>query len=115
MKLKIDDGSPMEPGVVYLRLVETDPGHIAIEAVYDYATDLPPEEAIYLPGGGLLVITAEGRVALSPNIDPQLGFPLDHDGRLQLDSYCEAQTAKRGRYQGKRAVLVSNGHQGGAV
>lgn len=108
MKLKIYDGSSREPGVVYLRLVETDPDHIAIEAVYDYTTHLPPEEAVYLPGGGLLVITAEGRVALSPNVDPALGFPLDHDGRLQLDGYCEAQTARRGRYQGKRAVLVGD-------
>ena len=106
MKLKIYDGSPMEPGVVYLRLIETDPDHIGVEAVYDYTTDLPPEEAVYLPGGGLLTITAEGYVALSPNVDEALGFPLDHDGRLQLDSYCEAQTARRGRYQGKRARLV---------
>lgn len=110
-KLAIEDGSPHQPGVIYLRLVETDPGHIAVEAVYDYTTDLPPEEAVYLPGGGLLVITADGYVALSPNIDPALGFPLDHDGRLQLDSFCEAQTAKRGRYQGKRAVLVSDANQ----
>ena len=110
-KLAIEDGSPHQPGVIYLRLIETDPGHIAIEAVYDYSTDLPPEEAIYLPGGGLLVITAEGRVALSPHVDPDLGFPLDHDGRLQLDAYCEAQTARRGRYQGKRAVLVPDGER----
>jgi len=106
MKLKIDDGSPREPGVVYLRLVETDPDHICLEAVFDYANDLPLEEAIFLPGGGLLVITADGRVALSPNIEPALGFPLDHDGRLQLDSYCEAQTAKRGKFQGIGAQLA---------
>jgi hypothetical protein len=112
VKIKIEDGSPHEPGTVYLRLVETDPNHIMLEAVYDYG-ESPSEESIYLPGGGLLVITEGGNVALSPNVDPALGFPLDHDGRLQLDGYCEAQTARRGRYQGKRAVLVSNGRQGG--
>lgn len=110
MRLKIDDGSPHEPGIVYLRLVETDPDHVMLEAVYDYG-DLLPEEAVYLPGGGLLIVTAEGYVALSPKVDPALGFPLDHDGRLQLDGYAEAQTAKRGLYQGKRAVLVTNGDQ----
>lgn len=111
MKLKIEDGSPHEPGVVYLRLVEADPDHIALEAIYDYSSDLSPEEAVHLPGGGLLTITAEGYVALSPNVDPALGFPLDHDGRLKLDSYCEAQTAKRGRLYGKRAVAITNGER----
>lgn len=105
MKLKVDDGTPHEPGVVYLRLVETDPDHIMLEAVYDYG-DLPPDDAIYLSGGGLLTVTAEGKVALSPKVDPALGFPLDHDGRLKLDEYSEAQTAKRGRFQGKRAGLA---------
>lgn len=114
MKIKIDNGAPYEPGVVYLRLVQTDPGHVMLEAVYDYGA-FPDVDALCMPGGGLLVITAEGRVALSPNIDPDLGFPLDHDGRLQLDGFCEAQTAKRGRYQGKRAALVPNGNQGDAA
>lgn len=115
MKLKIDNGSPRESGVVYLRLKETDPGHIMLEAVFDYRTDLPDEHAIFMAGGGLLTVTAEGRIALSPNIDPDLGFPLDHDGRLQLDGFCEAQAAKHGRHQGKRAVLVPNGtREGGA-
>jgi hypothetical protein len=104
MRLKIDDGSPHEPGVVYLRLTEAEPDHIVLEAVYDYG-ELPAEDVLFLPGGGLLTITGEGHVALSPNIDPELGFPLDHDGRLTLDQYCEAQTAKRGKYQGKGAVL----------
>lgn len=104
-KLKIEDGSPHEADTIYLRLVETDPGHIMLEAVYDYG-DLSPEDAIYLPGGGLLVVTAEGRIALSPNVDPALGFPLDHDNRLQLDGFCEAQTAKRAQYLGKRATLL---------
>jgi hypothetical protein len=105
-KLRIDDGSPHEPGYVYLRLTETDPGHIMLEAVYDYSTDLPDDEAVYLPGGGLLTITPNGNVALGPNIDPALGFDLDHDGRLKLDPYCEAQTAKRGKYLGMRARLA---------
>jgi hypothetical protein len=104
-KLKIEDGSPHEPGVVYLRLVETDPDHVMLEAIYDYG-GADAEDALYLPGGGLLVITAEGRVALSPNVGPELGFPLDHDGRLQLDAYCEAQTARRAKSIGKRAVLL---------
>jgi hypothetical protein len=103
-KLKIEDGSPHEPGVVYLRLVETDPGHIMLEAVYDYDDD--PDASIYLPGGGLLTITPNGNVSLGPNIDPELGFELDHDGRLKLDAYSEAQTARRGKYQGKRAQIV---------
>lgn len=105
MKLKVDNGGPYEQGVVYLRLLETDPDHIMLEAVYDYG-DLPPEDAIELPGGGLLTITAEGRVSLSPKVDPALGFDLDHDGRLKLDPFSEAQTAQRGRYKGKRATLV---------
>jgi hypothetical protein len=104
-KLAIEDGSPHEPGVVYLRLVETDPGYIMLEAVYDYGDD--PAASIYLPGGGLLTITPNGSVALSPNIDPALGLELDHDGRLKLDPYSEAQTARRGRLQGKRATLLN--------
>lgn len=107
MKLKIDNGPPYDRGVVYLRLTETDPDHILLEAVYDYDNDLPPEHAMYLPGGGLLTVTAEGHVALSPRVDPDLGFPLDHDGRLMLDAYGEAQTAKRGRFKGRRAVLCA--------
>ncbi len=110
-KLAVDDGSPRQSGVVYLRLKETDPGHIMLEAVYDYRTDLPDEHAIFQAGGGLLTITAEGYISLSPRVDPDLGFPLDHDGRLQLDSYSESQTAKRGRYRGKRAILVPNGER----
>lgn len=106
MRIRIEDGSPREPGIIYLRLVEMDPNHIGLEAVYDYSTALPDEQAIYLPGGGLLTITAEGRIALSPAVDPALGFPLDHDGRLMLDEYCEAQTAKRGKFQGKGATLA---------
>ena len=106
MKLKVDTGGPYEPGTVYLRLTETDPDHVMLEAVYDYDDNLPAEEAIWLPGGGLLTITAEGRVALGPRIDPALGFPLDHDGRLMLDEFAEAQTAKRGRLQGRRANLA---------
>jgi hypothetical protein len=105
MKLKIYDGSPPEPGVVYLRLVETDPNHVMIEAVYDYGNQ-PEEEAIYLPGGGLLTITEDGRVSLSPNVDAAIGFELDHDGRLKLDEYSEAQTARRGLFAGKRTILA---------
>lgn len=97
MKLKIEDGSPHERGVVYLRLVETDPNHIMLEAVYDYGDD--PDASIYLPGGGLLTITAEGQLALGPNIDPDLGFDLDIDGRLRLSPYVEAQTARRGMFK----------------
>lgn len=104
MKIKVDTGGPYEPGTVYLRLLETDPDHVMLEAVYDYGS--VTEDTVHLPGGGLLTVTAEGRVALSPNVDPDLGFPLDHDGRLKLDEYAEAQTAKRGRFQGKRASLA---------
>lgn len=110
MKLKIDDGSVREPGTVYLRLVETDPDHVMLEAIYDYG-DLSPEDAVFLPGGGLLTITSVGRVALSPNVAPELGFELDHDGRLKLDEYVEAQTAKRGMYQGMRANLAIDNTQ----
>jgi hypothetical protein len=93
-KLKIEDGSPHEPGVVYLRLVETDPDHVMLEAIYDYG-GADAEDALYLPGGGLLVITAEGRVALSPNVGPELGFPLDHDGQaIQELARQEDETAK---------------------
>src|SRR6185436_14374850 len=98
MRIKVDRGPPYEAGVVYLRLLETDPDHVMLEAVYDYGSDIPAEELIHLPGDGLLTITAEGRVALSPLVDPALGFPLDHDGRLMLDGHAEAQTAKRGRF-----------------
>lgn len=93
--LKIDDGTQHEPNTVYLRLVESEPNHIVLEAVYDYGND--PDGSLYLPGGALLTVTAEGKIALSPNIDPDLGFPLDADGRLRLDAYCEAQTARRNR------------------
>lgn len=106
MRMKIEDGSAHEPGVVYLRLVEAEPDHIVLEAVYDYTTDLPPEQALYLPGGALLTVTAKGQVALSPNVDPELGFDLDHDGRVRLDEYCEAQAARHGKFQGKGAQLA---------
>jgi hypothetical protein len=107
MRLKIDNGGPYEPGTVYLRLIETDPDHIGLEAVYDYGTD--PEGSIYLPGGNLLTITAEGTVSLSPNINPALGFPLDHDGRLTMDGYSEAQTARRGKYlKGSARLAIDN-------
>ena len=102
MKLKIDDGSPHEPGVVYLRLVEAEPDHIVLEAVYDYTET----DDIFAPGGGLLTITGQGRVALAANIDPDLGFALDHDGRLKLDDFVEAQTARRGAYLKGRARLA---------
>ena len=104
MKIKIDNGGPYEPGMVYLRLVETDPDHVMLEAVYDYVGSVVTD-----PGGGLLTITAEGRIARSPHIDPDLGFPLDHDGRLVLDEYCEAQTARRGAYlKGRARLAVDN-------
>ena len=107
MKLKIDTGGPYDPGTIYLRLVETDPDHVALEAVYDYGDD--PDADIFLPGGGLLTITAEGTVSLSPNVDPALGFPLDHDGRLTLDGYSEAQTARRGKYiKGSARLAIDN-------
>lgn len=103
MKLKVDTGGPYEADTVYLRLTETDPDHVMLEAVYDYGV---MQDDIFQPGGGLLTITAEGRVALGPRIDPDLGFPLDHDGRLMLDEFSESQTAKRGLFRGKRARLA---------
>lgn len=106
MKIRIDRGPPYEAGAVYLRLVETDPDHVMLEAVYDYGSDLPENEALFLPGGGLLTITAKGTVSLSPAVDPALGFPLDNDGRLTLHAYGEAQMAKRAVVEGKRAALV---------
>jgi hypothetical protein len=105
MKIKIDTGGPYDADTVYLRLIETDPNHVMLEAVYDYG-GMQSDEDIFLPGGGLLTITADGRVSLSPKIDPALGFELDHDGRLKLDEYTEAQTARRGAFRRGRARLA---------
>lgn len=112
MKIKIDNGGPYDADTVYLRLVETDPNHVMLEAVYDNGE--PSDDSIFLPGGGLLIVTAAGRIALSPNIDPALGFELDHDGRLKLDDYCEAQTARRGAYYRGRARLAVDNTDGAA-
>ena len=102
MNLKVDDGSSREPGTVYLKLTEVEPNHILLEAVYDYSSDISENEALFLPGGGLLTITEEGFVSLSPAVDPDLGFPLDHIGRLRLNPRSEALAAQDGRRLGLR-------------
>jgi hypothetical protein len=105
MRIKIEDGSPHEDGCVYLALREIEPNHIMLEAVGPGGAPLLDNDRWDM-GGGLLTITGKGKVALGPAIFPELGFPLDRDGRLTLDEYVEAQTATRARYAGQRIKQV---------
>ncbi len=105
MKIKIHDGSPHEPDCVYLRLVQADPNHIVV-GVVDDSGEMILDNARFEYGSALLTITEKGQVALSPAVFPEMGFDLDHDGRIKLDPFCEGMAAKHGRFDGKRAVRI---------
>lgn len=107
MKLAIHiDGLPHEEGTVYLKLVSTaDEGSVAVIAVNERGEDIYDEARPGL-GSWLLTLTANGTLAPSPAVFPELGFDLDHDGRISLDPYCEAQAIKHARIDGKRPILV---------
>lgn len=93
-----------EPGTIYLGLIDLDPGCVMLAAVDEDGHCLldPRDDA---GAGGLLCMTAEGRVALSPAVMPSLGLDLDCDGRLLLDAFAERMTALRARGPKNKARL----------
>lgn len=105
MRFKIHDGSPHEPDTIYLGLIEADPGNVMLAVVdQDGRCLTDPDNEVH--GGALLIVTNEGRIALSPAVMPSLGIDLDVDGRIKLDPYTERITAQRAqRYGGKRAAV----------
>lgn len=106
MKLAIHiDGLPHEEGAVYLKLMQLEEGSVSVVAVNERGEDIMDDTRWEL-GSWLLTLTQNGTVALTPAVFPELGFALDHDGRICLDPYCEAQAIKHARVDGRRPTLI---------
>lgn len=106
MRLKIHvDGLPHEEGAIYVKLMQSEEDSVSIVAVNSRGEEIEDETRPAF-GSWLLTLTQNGTVALAPAVFPELGFSQDHNGRIALDPYCEAQAAKHARYDGKSLTRV---------
>ena len=104
-KLKIYDGTPIEPGTVALKLIALSDAEVVLAAVDEHG-DFIMDDEDDAHSSGLLTITDRGRISLSTAVMPSLGFELGFNNRLILDEFTEQQTAKHAQnFGGKRAAF----------